>query len=307
MFVDVTSWHEATGRQRHCLRLLAVQLGAPDAACFELSAAVLWGLPVRKIPDVATVIRERDGHRVAGATVRRVQTCCEDITTLGGLRTTNLERTVLDVAAGVPMPDALITIDAALRRGVRRERVRELAHTRLSRRSRNIALSAVEAGDGASESPLESLSRGRMIERQMPLPLINAVVRQGRREARVDDLWVEDGIVGECDGREKYDDESVNVVLWKEKRRQEWLEDLTLEVVRWGYPEVADDGRPMEARYRRAVTRQQRCKFTWPGDVRIEVPTLPGYTRSAAVNAEISRLRRAGYPIVETKGARPRR
>ena len=49
---------------------------------------------------------------------------------------------------------------------------------------------------------------------------------------RCDFYWDEFGVVGEADGRDKYDGRDV---LWDEKERQEDLERLGIVVVRWGW------------------------------------------------------------------------
>jgi hypothetical protein len=51
---------------------------------------------------------------------------------------------------------------------------------------------------------------------------------------RVDDWWEEFGIVGEADGRIKYEGSlAVGDTLWREKKRQHWLEQRDLLEVRW--------------------------------------------------------------------------
>jgi hypothetical protein len=107
----------------------------------------------------------------------------------------------------------------------------------------------------------------------MPIPLCNVVIRCCGRWVRVDFLWDELGVVGECDGKSKYCElDRIGDSLWKEKRRGEWLEDIGFELARWGYPEVADDGVVMESRFRRAAQRQQRNGWSLPDNVVLDVP-----------------------------------
>ena len=158
---------------------------------------------------------------------------------------------------------------------------------------------AIDAGDPASESALESLSRGRGIEAGLPTPLCNLVIRRGGRWVRVDELWVELGIVGESDGRLKYREGTGSPdVLWREKQRQDWLEDMGLAVFRWGFHDVADGGHVLADKYARAAKRQERAGFTWPDDVTIEIPLLPGVQVPDRVVDELRRLQSAGFPIV---------
>jgi very-short-patch-repair endonuclease len=52
---------------------------------------------------------------------------------------------------------------------------------------------------------------------------------------RVDFLWRKHRIVGEADGRAKYDRPQV---LWNEKRREDRLRAAGFEVVRWSWDDI---------------------------------------------------------------------
>ena len=54
--------------------------------------------------------------------------------------------------------------------------------------------------------------------------------------ARVDALWRNHRVIGECDGAVKYDIDAAPTMLLAEKRRQERLEDLGYIVVPWITP-----------------------------------------------------------------------
>jgi very-short-patch-repair endonuclease len=54
--------------------------------------------------------------------------------------------------------------------------------------------------------------------------------------ARVDFLWRAQRTVGEADGRGGYDDRHA---LWAEKRREDRLREMGLEVVRWGWGDLS--------------------------------------------------------------------
>jgi hypothetical protein len=53
---------------------------------------------------------------------------------------------------------------------------------------------------------------------------------------RVDFYWNEFGVVGESDGLSKYEDAPDS--LTEEKKRQGWVEDTGLIVVRWGWADL---------------------------------------------------------------------
>ena len=300
-FVDPSAWQEADQERRHLMNLLGVQLQAPDANAYGPTAAVGWTLPVREIPALPMVVRSPDAPRLAHVTLRRSQGIQSHVTTHAGLAVTTLAKTVVDVASEVPLADALITIDAALRRGLPLKELLTTWEEAPPIRRRRQALRALKAGDPYSESWLESLSRGRMIERGMSLPLSNVVLRSGNRWVRVDHLLLELRVVGEADGVGKYGRPGGPLtVVMRERGRHAWLEDLGFEVARWGTPEVAGDGVPMQQRIDRAIARQGAKGLAWPTEVQAEVPLLGSVIPPPHVVAEVGRLANLGYPICFT-------
>lgn len=300
-FVDARYWAPADQGVRHCMRLFATQLQTPDAAAYAQSAAAVWALPLRRLPARPMLILDGDAPRPAHAVVRRSGFLRAHVTDRAGLRVTTLPKTVIDVAAETQLADALITVDAALRRGVRLPHLMATCDVAPPVRRLAAVLDALDAGDPYSESWLESLSRGRMIERGMPVPLCNVVLRASARWVRVDFLLGEQGVIGEADGVGKYlkADEPGQTIV-RERDRQHWLEDLGFEVARWGAPEVAGDGAAMAARLDRAIARQTARGFTWPSGVQAEVPLLGSVQPPARVVREVLRLAPSGVPIVFT-------
>lgn len=283
---------------QHAMRLFAVQLVVPDAVGIDLTAAMVSQVPVRRPPMQPIVARQPQQGRVAGARVRRMHGLTHDVVCVEGLRVTDLSSTAVSVAANcASIADALITMDATLRRGVDVSDLLRAVQRLPTSVCQDRARLAIEHASPWSESWLESLSRGRAIELDMPMPLCNVTVIMGAREVRVDELWAEQGVVGEADGKAKYErqDLSVAQVHWNEKQRREWIEEIGFEVARWGTREVAADGRAMKRRVDRAFARQ--AGFTWPSGVRAEVRGLVGATPPAQVSAEVARLQSLGVPI----------
>ena len=120
------------------------------------------------------------------------------------------------------------------------------------------AREAVARLDELAESPLESISRLRILESRLPRPCLqrNIFDSAGRWLARTDFLWDVAGVVGEADGLEKYDD-IASQPLRREKVRQELLERAGLGVVRWDWPDAADPAR-LVARIAAALGRGHR-------------------------------------------------
>ncbi len=296
-FAESGRWDRAAPTFRHTMHVYGIQLIAADVVARCASSAITWQLPVRSIPQRPQVIREPSRAHLTTASVQRRVIDPSHVVTRGGLTTLTLAHTVVDVAAVASLPDALITVDAALRRGVPLNDLETALRSRGRFTGCSNAKAAIEAGDPAAESPLESLSRGRVIERRLPLPLCNVVIKCDQRSARVDKLWVEDGVVGEADGKAKYSKADALTVIWKEKRRHDWLDELGFEVPRWGMAEVGDGGAALERRYRRAVAKQRAAGFSWPAGVTLEVPRLRGVELPSRVVAEVERLAASGYPI----------
>jgi hypothetical protein len=211
------------------------------------------------VPPKPEIIRPPGSSRPTGTRVRLVTLRAEDVVRRRGIWVTSLARTAVDIALDLPEPESLITLDAALRRGAGRPRL--LAHltergaVRHARRARR----AIEWAERHSESPLESRCRGELLLDGVPRPESNLPLRFADREIRPDLLWRELGIVVEVDGRGKYDEPDA---LWREKRRQEWMEsDLGLIVLRMTHAEIVGDPRDCSRRWRAA--QQRRIGDPW--------------------------------------------
>jgi very-short-patch-repair endonuclease len=73
--------------------------------------------------------------------------------------------------------------------------------------------------------------------------------------ARVDFLWRGMSTIGEADGRLKY---TIGAAIYREKRREDRLRDLGLEVVRWDFADVRHSPQATADRIRAAFRRAQR-------------------------------------------------
>ncbi|MFL6288050.1 MAG: hypothetical protein ACJ73L_06595, partial [Actinomycetes bacterium] len=202
------------------------------------------------------------------------------------------------VAARSSLSDALITLDAALRRGCPQEDVTSAIERLEQANHRGRAQRALELADPWSESWLESLSRGRGIELGMPVPLCNVTLVFDTFEARVDELWVELGVIGECDGKGKYLLKGdVAEAYWREKQRHENLEENGFAVARWGTAHLLTDASTMLRRFHRAVQRQKSLREGWPAAVSAELRLIPGVSAPSRVVREVERLQGLGYPV----------
>ena len=163
-----------------------------------------------------------------------------DITTIDGVPVTSLARTVLDLCRTVPIEQAVAAGDRALAFGL----VRAVLEDHLAQMSRwpgtRQARRAVALLDPRSESAGESVSRVRLHEEGLPVPELQQDIygQDGRFVARVDFCWKEQRTIGEFDGKIKYGrllkpGQSIEDVLFEEKRREDALRDLGWQIVRW--------------------------------------------------------------------------
>jgi hypothetical protein len=177
---------------------------------------------------------------------------------LGDLRLTTPARTAIDIARTSSLPEALICMDAVMRGYVDRARedalpLRMAVHDRhlvtAARQSLETTLldmqgwpgvrgarTALSWADPASESPLESHSRGVLREAGIEPPVCGFPVEGANGMTYwADMVWETAGVIGECDGLLKYSEPSV---LHREKLRQEALERAGWRIIRWTYADI---------------------------------------------------------------------
>jgi hypothetical protein len=197
---------------------------------------------------------------------------------LGDLRLTTPARTAIDIARTSSLPEALICMDAVMRRYVDRARedalpLRMAVHDRdlvtAARHSVETTLvdmhgwpgvrqarTALAWADPASESPLESHSRGVLRAAGVELPLCGFPVEGADGLIYwADMLWEAAGVIGECDGLLKYTEPSV---LHREKLRQEALERAGWRIVRWTYADIMRSPSRVVDRVGHALTSRRR-------------------------------------------------
>ncbi|HZI97682.1 MAG TPA: hypothetical protein VFD41_09180 [Actinomycetales bacterium] len=122
--------------------------------------------------------------------------------------------------------------------------------------------------DGRRESPAESWSYVVMHRQGLPVAEPQALVydENGKFVARVDAWWDEWAVVGEVDGRVKYDvapgedPAAAGRRLMKEKEREDALRRLDARVIRWGTRDLRDE-RGWAAGVRDELARGNRSRF----------------------------------------------
>jgi hypothetical protein len=252
--------------QRFAVRAQAALLTVGAQACVSHeSAAFLHGLAVSEPNQVTLTVPPGSAapRSYSSLRVRPAGLPATHRTTRHGVPTTSLPRTVIDLARHVEFSRAVVAGDNALQRGLMTpaqlrgilDDCRQWPYAQKAER-------AVAFMDGRRESPLESRSYVYLLENGIPLPTPQVVISgdSGHVVARVDMLWQNLRVIGECDGKLKYANDPEGSALWQEKRRQERLEDLGYVVVRWGWEDL-DAGRRLKQRilaaHGRAADRQR--------------------------------------------------
>ena len=155
-----------------------------------------------------------------------------------------IERTAVDVARLLRYEQAVAVLDAALHVGADPGLLDGIVCSSAGRKGVRTARSALLFADGRSENADESISRVRMAEVGLPMPVLQFLVfnRYGVWVARSDFCWTDKGVVGEFDGRVKYDgtrSEATDAVM-AEKRREQAIRDAGWWVVRWDWDDLRD-------------------------------------------------------------------
>ncbi|MGD9955618.1 MAG: DUF559 domain-containing protein [Candidatus Nanopelagicales bacterium] len=243
---------EYTAVRRRALAVL-LRLHASAAASHETAGSVhrlprpLPGPPASE--DVIVTAARSGGHQ-RGLRVVSGRLAADDVTVVDGVRCTTLARTALDLALGRPLPEALVLLDAAAARaGIDEVRA---ACSRLGRVRGTAALSrALGLADLRAESPLESASRGVMLDSRLPLPELQQWVPDDEgRLWRVDFLWRRHRVIGEADGWVKYE---TLADVRAEKLREDALRRAGWVIVRWTSDELWRTPMLVVARIARAL------------------------------------------------------
>jgi very-short-patch-repair endonuclease len=147
-----------------------------------------------------------------------------EVTMVGGLRTTSLERTVADCAMMLNYRQALVVMDHALRLGADRSFLQVMADSLDGRRGIRTFRRVLATADPRSESPGETLTRELILRLKIrpPEPQVEVTSRVGRH--RLDFAWKEEKVALEFDGKAKYFDfQPTDEVLFQERLREKAL------------------------------------------------------------------------------------
>jgi hypothetical protein len=215
----------------------AVPLRVASAVISHRSAAQLHGLPLvgTRVGSPEITVPPRASTNIADTHPYRARLRAHDVVVLQDRPVTSPARTVVDVARHWPVRTSVPALDAALFTGLTTaEEIQDVLDFCRDWPGARRAKRAVALADGRAESPLESISRLAIARLGFPPPEPQKEIfdELGRFVGRSDFYWDHVGVVGEADGRGKYQSEDAYP---REKDRQEAFEDLGLIVARWGW------------------------------------------------------------------------
>jgi hypothetical protein len=255
---------EAADVHRELIRASVPAL-SPDAVVSHQSASVMHPVPVWDVPlDRVHVTRNRanGGRRSRQLHVHSAPFDETDVVEVAGVRVFAVERAFADVARTVPLEQAIVIGDAALRTGSTKQELLAALSYAEKRPGHRRAVRAIEMLDGRSESVGESRSRVVLAELDGPTPELQTsfLDHDGHSIGRGDFFFEEFGVIGEFDGRVKYGKylrpgEDAGEAVYREKLREDRLRDMGWIVVRWTWAELQ---RPhiIRARLQKAFERR---------------------------------------------------
>lgn len=250
----------ARERDKALAQIAGVAARLPGPTAFShVSAALLHGLTLWRTPDRPHVIQtsSASGWRDR-AVVRHLRRGGDDeLRELAGVRVTSLERTTFDCLSSLPVLDGLVLADSALAAGADRDVLAELVLRAKGYRNIERVRTVLAVADDGAESAYESACRLVLLRAGLPVPSTQVPVDTRVGTVWADWGWPELGVLGEYDGRDKYDDPTAAM---REKRRHDALLEAGKRVVRV----VKEDlwGAGMPERFLRLMPAEVRAART---------------------------------------------
>lgn len=229
-FVAARYWNSLSETQKARFRITAhahASRALGPATYSHISAARVHGLSLWGADAQVHVTHSSAGssrEHIGDVVRHRASLLPRDLDMVDGLRITSLARTVVDCARMLPYRQGLIVADQALRRGVKRAELWEVAQGQKGFKGVQVARKVIENGSPLSESPDETLTWHLLAGMPLPLPEQQVTVCTRLGEHRLDFAWREQKIALEFDGRTKYFDYAPTPdVLFQERRREKAL------------------------------------------------------------------------------------
>jgi hypothetical protein len=269
-----SSWELAKNDEALHRRILALSamagMSQPVYACGPF-AAELHQLPLpSREPALVDLVRDsrRDTrpaqsgvqprNRLEGVRIVSRNLTGEIVTSAAGVPVVGVAATAMTASVGLADEYRVALFDAALRLEATHDELKEIGSRWISTKGMTNASDLVDLARVGAESPLESISRIRLVNRGLPEPVLQQDFHDSRGFiGRVDMWWPDWRVIGEADGLTKYDDAQI---LRQEKIREDRLRALGLIVVRWTWNEMWDFPGDVVARIWTARARNMRTR-----------------------------------------------
>lgn len=272
VYVDRRTLEAATSPvDHHRLRAAASVFAiAGPAYLFAVSAAQRHGLPfdratlgqvhiIRPLGRDSRALRRRVTgiDRLTPAVVHQHTLTSEDLVELEGVPSVNRPLAAVSAASMASLEWAVVTLDAAAWQSPETmEQLGGLADEWGRLRGIGTVRAAMPWVRTGAQTPLESLSRVRLVQGGLPEPRLQVPLYDADGLiGYVDMLWEDLGVVGEADGAVKY---LSGTVLLDEKRREDRIRALGLAVVRWSWDDIMREPTKVAARIRAAAHAGRR-------------------------------------------------
>jgi hypothetical protein len=236
-FSDV--WEAADLTERHRIRARAVLRTHDEGFVLSHQTSLLehdvdhWGLDLERVQ--LTAPNGRSGRRTPAVCVHSGTVTPARTELVNGVPATVLSRALVETSCTHGIEVGVVSMDSALRKSLVTpddlRRAYEEAGDWAGARQAGLA---VRLADGRSDSVGESRCRFLMWHQGIPMPELQFDVHRsdGSLVGTTDFAWPEAGLLGEFDGKVKYgrlarDGESPADVVFREKRREEALCEIT--------------------------------------------------------------------------------
>ncbi|GAB3613894.1 hypothetical protein GCM10027415_22340 [Humibacter ginsengisoli] len=235
-------WSALAPWEKYIARIHAVQRALHDPVfCLE-SAGALRGGPVFGEPRHVHVIGRSGAMSVDGGVAVHAFRDERSLDTSGGIVTTAMPDTVVDLGLVLPPAFALAVADSALHQGlVTTSELLERAELLSSRRGRRQLRWVLGEATPDAESPNESASRAAIDWLGYERPELQVRFNYENAHDRVDFYWRLQRIIGEADGYGKYDAddaEAAKAQFVAEKTREDRLRRHEGGFARWDWGDV---------------------------------------------------------------------
>ncbi len=187
-------------------------------------------------------------------------------------------RTAVDLARELPLREALVTMDHVLAVYADRAELSDVLDRQAGWPGARTARAALSLADPRSDSVLESVARAEFAVAGLPAPVLQASFWTGNgwTRERVDFWWPQFKTFAEADGMAKYEAATPEERRRRMRRafaREQYLADLGLEFVRFGWEDAVRAPAKLAGRLRAAFARGSRR----PGTVGWRAPDTAHY------------------------------